>query len=181
MAELKSATRPEHDSIEKRLNLMDSHMDLDQYRFLLERFYGVYARLVPELTQFEIDTTPEVTRLESLKRDLAFLNSSLSEIEIPPPSHFSPQNLEEALGMLYVLRGSSLGALVLSNHFQRTLKVSKGKGLDFFTGDAEETMPRWKKFKDNLEKISQQLDQDSIIVSAKRTFSLLENWLSPSR
>lgn len=176
LTELKSSTQSEHDSIEASLNLMDPEMTLEKYKSMLSRFYGFYAAVEPELEKFA--SLPLEKRAPVLEKDLGFFNISPSSIEKLPPSSFSLEKMEDALGMLYVLEGSSLGAQVLSRHFEEKLKVQKGKGLDFFFGHGRETMPRWLVFKDKLEALGSELKRDSIIVSAKKTFSLLESWLT---
>ena len=178
LTELKSSTRSEHDSIERSLNLLDPEMSLEKYQDILKRFFGFYASVEPELGRYPAVMGEDHLKTPVLKRDLLYFRVDPDSVKKLPTESFTVKNIEEAIGMLYVLEGSSLGAQVLSRHFERELKVSPGKGLDFFSGHGAETMPRWLRFKEKLETLGSELDHSRIIVSAKKTFNLLENWLT---
>jgi len=81
-------------------------------------------------------------RPRALAEDLAWFGAAA-----PPP--IDPPALpdtEAALGALYVIEGSGLGARVIARHLADTLGVAPGVGASFYGGQsAEEARQRWRR------------------------------------
>jgi heme oxygenase len=89
---------------------------------------------------------------------------------------------EQAVGVLYVLEGATLGGQFIQRHLQTTLGLTPSQGLSFFCsyGDGVGTM--WQAYMqfaalaaDTPEK------QDAIATAAVETFVCFEQWLSMER
>src|SRR5436305_14438911 len=106
-----------HQTLETDLNLLNPEMALEEYRALLEGFYGFYGpwekRVAGHIDELLPRWTEERCKTPMLERDLRFLRSDLTQIPRCPalPDTSSPTAL---LGSLYVLEGATLGGQVLS-------------------------------------------------------------------
>lgn len=180
--ELKSETRPEHDSIESTLNLMDPSMDEDKYKKILKGFYGYY-KTVEELLRSRPEIYPEERwKLSTLENDLNFFNIKSESISAISSEEIPHKSLEDLLGLIYVIEGSTLGGQVLSQHFQKKFALAQNGGLSFFSGYGPQTMNKWKETKSRIEDLVQNnhLNHSALIEAAKASFSSLENWLGKS-
>ncbi|SFU16081.1 heme oxygenase [Algoriphagus locisalis] len=81
-----------------------------------------------------------------------------------------------ALGVLYVIEGSSLGGRVIYKHIHKQLGYDKDSGAAYFSGYGEETGLLWKNFMTTLvtyEKYN--ANPDEIIAGANYTFQAIKN------
>lgn len=77
------------------------------------------------------------------------------------------------LGALYVLEGSSLGAMVLLPKLQQTLGLKKD-GLSYYRGHGAETGSRWGTFGQRMdEALASAASQDAAVATARATFAEL--------
>ncbi len=143
LEQLKTQTREAHDSIEAKLNLMDPGMTEDKYKEILKGFFGFYATAEKCLREFSELYPEKKEKLSSLKRDLEFFDIKTQSLSALPPEKLSLHSKEEALGLLYVIEGSTLGGQVLSQHFREKFHFQPDQGLDFFSGYGERTMKVW--------------------------------------
>lgn len=180
LQQLKQETLSQHKRLERRLQLLRPEMSLEEYRTLLERFYGFYVpweqRAVPFLDQALPCFYQDRRKTPLLEQDLRFLDSDLAAIEecasLPPTD-----SLPSLLGSLYVVEGATLGGQILSRHFARQFNVSREQGCSFFASYGSDTGSRWRSFCDLLDSYSS-LENDTVIVqSAVQTFCCFETWL----
>ncbi|MCE7054496.1 biliverdin-producing heme oxygenase [Algoriphagus sp. AGSA1] len=81
-----------------------------------------------------------------------------------------------ALGILYVIEGSTLGGRIISKHVQRTLGYTPDNGAAYFAGYGEDTGLFWKKFMTILGDFEKKnLAGDEIIEGAKYAFKAIGN------
>ncbi len=83
-----------------------------------------------------------------------------------------------ALGCLYVLEGSTLGAVIISRHIERDLNVRTGSGASFFTAYGEAVGRRWSEFRSFLIAHVRHQDADEVVGAAQQTFHSLFEWLA---
>ena len=81
---LRRETAPQHEAIERQLDLLDPELSLHRYRLVLESFHGFYAPVESALPPL-VATTPALgfplrPRTELLERDLFSLGLSRSDI-----------------------------------------------------------------------------------------------------
>lgn len=187
-AQLRSATHAVHLELEHHLDLMSPSVSLARYRRIIALLYGFYRPMEAGLERLS-DLAPSRefslrTRTELLRRDLLALGSDTQTIsELPTcadlpglraPEHFA--------GCLYVLEGASLGGQLVTRHLRKTLELSDGRGIAFFSGDGASTPVRWKSVLQWLEHVSHcGLSLEQIVTSACDTFSSLLNWTRAQR
>lgn len=182
-AELKSSTRASHDSLESKLDLLAENFTMNDYRRVLERFWGMYLPVEKVVANSEIrDMYAGRWKTDLLRKDLHSLGLSDAEIDNLPSCEALPDlsSLEKILGTLYVLEGSTLGGMILTRHFGQKFNLDSLNGLRFYSSYGAKTPEMWKAWKEFSESFatSRSLNQGEIISQANHTFSALEKWLT---
>ncbi len=179
---LKAETKIEHDELEKALDLLSPDFTLDNYRELLKKFWGVYFPVEEMIHQSElVNIYGERFKTQHIHQDLLWLGLTQLQITSLPKAVLNNSlNSEALIGMLYVLEGSSLGAMILTRHFHSRFGLTNLNGLAFFSGYGEKTPLMWKDWREFSEKFVEEnhLSHAQIVEHAKTTFKLLKNWLT---
>lgn len=176
IAELRAGTADAHQSLERRLRLFDRIGAPAGRAEVVGRFFGLHAGLEDALAP-HLATWPDLDfedrrRAPLLARDVRVLGGDPLTIawhEAPPLG--SPA---EALGVFYVLEGSTLGGAVIE-------KQLKGRGvsldgLSFLHPYGDQTGARWRAFMAVLDAVSP--DQASAVVKgAQLGFRCAQDWL----
>jgi len=180
--ELKQATWPYHERLEKNLNLLNPGFSETAYLRLIEAFWGYYSPLedrlagIPGLRDYlpDLDRRSKVPLLET---DLLALGIDREGLKQLPVCHEVPDcsDLAAAFGCLYVLEGATLGGQVIIRHLKREFNLDAGNGAAFFTGYGEATRAMWQAF--GVQLTEARLDKTLQIRSACETFLALERWL----
>lgn len=171
-ARLKAETATLHNQVEARApmkRLMSPDLTKEEYGFALSRFWSIYSDLEPSLLQSEElrEALPDLdkrSKLESLAHDL----KNLGYPELSLATHVQKITFAQALGTLYVLEGSTLGAQVITKSLRRHSFIDEDK-LNFFDHYGLETMIYWRKFLNVLGQANPDLN-DEITAAAKMTF-----------
>lgn len=191
--QLRDATRERHRLIERvpalgRLFAKD--FSLDEYRDLLARFYGFYAVVEPRLAAAFADPgNPFLRRgrtsdlIQDLKQ-LGYSEADISRLALcadVPPVDFQ----EQAIGIAYVLEGSTMGGMRINKHLLGQFGPSIGSAMAFYNGYGDCTMDLWFAFKTSLDwRFESDGEGLAIVVeSANQTFDALIHWFEamPSR
>lgn len=177
-AQLKSQTADLHSSIERN-SLMSRVMEPDfseqEYIRLLQKQLSFYLKVeaslhkIPRLMELLPDSKNRI-KSHSLRQDLAAMNSPVLEEEV----HLPINNLAQALGVLYVLEGSSLGGQVIARKLKDHGFIND-QNLNFFNHYGSETGVFWRRFLAFLEEQSQRDDvpHKEVVTSARKTFQSL--------
>ena len=181
---LRRETAPQHETLERQLDLLDPELSLHRYRLVLESFHGFYAAVESELPRL-VATSPSLgfplrARTELLERDLLALGLSRSDIAGLPRCADLPRlcRTEHLAGCLYVLEGACLGGQIIAKAVRDRLPVSNDRGLSFFVGDGSKTRERWQTVLTWLEELARSgADAHGIVASARETFSSLGFWM----
>jgi heme oxygenase len=178
--QLKEQTRQEHLQLEKKLISRISEVDtVTDYVDLLAVLYGYYGAVENVLADYFRDT-PAIHFHE--RRKAARL---LGDIAIYSPSHPTPRlcsrvphiaSFYSALGVMYVLEGSTLGGQIIAKLISRKLNVASG--LNFFLSYGNDVERMWASFKDLLRKPYTSAQQTEAVAGAKQTFQTFNSWLS---
>jgi heme oxygenase len=175
---LREETRALHDAVDRALPLMKATLTRDEYIDVLARMHAWWSpteRLVPDLLAEDF-AVPLRARAGDLRADLNTLG-----IDIPPDAADAAlpalNCAAHAVGCLYVLEGSSLGAPFISRHLVQTLGVTPDQGGSFFAVDQIETRARWHQVRAALEEYPA-ADASLVVEGAQRTFSSLLTWLT---
>ena len=141
---LAAATRPEHEQLERALDL---ERDLSRQR------YGLYLRCMHALLREAEATLASDERLAALdldeRRKLAWLERDLAALglEALAPAHLPlPTDVRRRIGWAYVLEGSTLGGRVLYRRLAPRLGLTPAHGGAFLHGYGERTGEMWKRF-----------------------------------
>ena len=183
---LKEQCRLDHDSIENSLNLLKLVSHPDHYLGLLKTFYSYYLPTEQRLYSLEKDFSKlgidfnQRAKLNLLKADLNYLGLTEAEIGNIDLCQSIPNvnDIYQAMGMLYVLEGSTLGAQIIFKRLTKSNVISAhGLGGSFFKPYEAQTLNMWQQFKHALNLLSGDNDL-RILTAAKETFKTLEHCLS---
>jgi len=182
LTELRATTRPFHDSLESRLNILDPGLSRERYFHLLRLFYGFYAPIEARIDAYGANSHAWVA---GDRRKAHLLENDLrSETPSPTAGQLAlcpelPETSTPAgqLGCMYVLEGATLGGQVVVRQVRPRLGLN-GSGTSFFSSYGERVGAMWRKFCDHLEglKLSDN-DRGQVVASACATFQSLERWL----
>jgi heme oxygenase (biliverdin-IX-beta and delta-forming) len=183
---LKEETSVVHTRLEKNSllkTLLQADIQLGQYQHILGLFWGFFAPLESLVLSFrEIDLwLPDFAhrrKAEWIRLDLQNMG-----LEVNPNKMCNDlprvRTLDQALGCLYVMEGSTLGGNIIARHIHKTLGIEKDTGLAFFSGYGEQTSAKWKSFQQALGNYWQHTGKsDDIIGAAKETFEKLDAWFT---
>ncbi len=178
---LREGTADIHQRIEERVPVFREDFNLAGYGRLLERFYGYWAPLEAKLVQVPGLDHPGLdlsARMKSalLIDDLLILGADPDAI---PRCHHLPvlDTFGRALGCLYVLEGSTLGARLISKRLAEHLNLGKGSGASFFNAYGEASGRRWLDFKTFVSTHTDPAQTEEIVAAARQTFQYFYNWL----
>ena len=183
MQRLREATRHAHMRIEGALPLLDPMLTRARYASVMAAFFGFYAGLEPRLLVAAGGHAADIElgrrgKVSLLSRDLRALGRTDAEIEslsrcLELPLAVTPS---QALGVLYVLEGATLGGQVIARNLQAALGLGATNGAAFFIGYGDETRAMWRSFSQHVDR-SAALDSEVAITSALDTFEKLRCWL----
>jgi heme oxygenase len=158
---------------------------LHKQRFLavLQRFYGFHAVWEEAIARHDAlgRFHSARSRLPHLRRDLEALGCGSEQIDALPlcaRAGALAAGEAAALGSLYVLEGSTLGGRVISRALSREPWFPQG-GLAYFDPYGPHTGAMWLAFRRWCEEAGARHDREAVVIGAKRTFSLLQEWLVP--
>ena len=180
MRALKLATQTTHQTVDDAIMAANPFADLDRYAGFLRMQLALHsdvaalyqdhalAQIVPDLA--------ERLRLRQVQQDLADLGLSAD----PQPAYFdaaSTWSLPQALGWLYVVEGSNLGAAVLLK-LARKLDLSAEFGARHLAPADGGRGRHWKQFTAALEAVQMTPEnEDQMQSSAKEAFARVHHWI----
>ncbi len=178
---LRAESRPEHDALERELDLVESTLTLGAYRLRVEQFFGFYAPLEDRLGALGAFSSLRI----GAERKAPLLAADLLALGVTAPSRLRQcgalpdfEGPAGVLGCLYVIEGATLGGQVIARHVQATLGIGPSSGASFFHGHGEGTRGRWRAFTAVLAAFGgDEGQQDAMVGSAIGTFRALRLWL----
>jgi heme oxygenase len=175
-------TGPAYRALEGGLGLMNEHLDLEAYKYLLGRFYGFWSGWQPQIAGLLLNDAllKPRRRLHLLAADLTGLGVSRKELAALPKSPLTVlDDAAEALGSLYVMEGSTLGGGLIRGNVQRCLGNVALSCCTYFDGYGPATNAMWRSYLEILEAAPAD-DQPKIGTGAVATFEQLGWWLTRS-
>jgi heme oxygenase len=110
--------------------------------------------------------------------DLLATGLTEAAIDALPVYRFEFSTVAEALGIMYVLEGSTLGGKILYKHIHEVLALTPENGASYFWGYGAQTGNLWKSFISSLTQfVDEHEERDGVIGSAQKTFTIIDNWL----
>lgn len=184
LARVRAETGEAHRRLEARLDIVEATASEAGRRRLVERFYGLHAGaervLSPLLSSVVGLGYAERRRGEALESDLTALgHPDPGSVPICPLA--APASVAEALGLLYVLEGSTLGGKIIRRRLQDRGQAMTG--LSFLDPYGSRTGAQWRAFLAVLHRESPPGDPatgDQVIEGGLAGFRHAEEWLCRS-
>ena len=186
IADLRAATWPSHQKLERRLDIKTRFSSLSAYRFHLERMWGFCAMLesmVEPLVRDALRDFDSRRKLPLLTRDLIATGSDPESVEKLPRMTPMPACRDTAggFGCLYVLEGATLGGRSLLPRVQQTLGLAPTHGAEFLASYGERVTLMWRDFGCALDAWCVEPDRSARArAAAVATFDCLADWLCRS-
>ena len=184
IAQLRTATWPIHQRLEKRLDVKRRFSTLAGYRLHLESMWGfcdslercaAHGLVTDALADYE-----SRRKLPLLTHDLLALGASSDELDRLPRCENLPACDEPAaaLGCLYVLEGATLGGQTLLPLVQKRLGLNATNGAAFLASYGDNVVSMWRAFGTALDAWCAAPERSArAAAAAVATFGSLEQWL----
>jgi heme oxygenase len=180
--QLKTLTKPFHDQLENTVlarSLADGSVSRDRYERYLGHLLTLHSvieekiRHYPQWKEYNLDITQRV-RYPLLQSDLTSLNAPESAASLPPLA--VSWSFATAVGVMYVLEGSTMGGIFLAQRLSHLLGDDGLPATRYFQGYGELTMPRWGEYCTFLERFSLQepKSHEEVILAACAMFLLMQ-------
>jgi heme oxygenase len=181
---LRSGTRAWHEAMESTgfaAAMLAGTLPLDRYVGQLAAYRVVLAALETELARAlspSVDSvwSPDLAKLPLVERDLRHF-AALGTAPRPGPAaeefvteirHTAATEPTELLGFLYVLEGSTLGALFLRRYVTEAYRLTDGNGTSYYgSGDRA----RWRALTERLDRtLGEPAVQERVVAAAERAY-----------
>lgn len=178
--QLKDHTRVSHAMLEKRLlHRVADVQNVDDYQTLLSILYGFYGALESVVQPWfvghrkhDFDKRRKAWRiLDDIK--------NLGRAEYVPDLCTSlpvVDNYHAALGVMYVVEGSTLGGPIIARLLQ--MRLNSDRVMSFFSAYGNESGTMWAAFRQLLSEPYSAEESACIVNGAQETFSKFYDWLS---
>ncbi|MDB4946989.1 MAG: bphO [Labilithrix sp.] len=184
MDRLRASTQAAHARIEAALPLMSPSLTRETYLGLLEGFFGFHAPIEPALLSLvfandAVFAEDDRRKVPLLLADLCALGRTAAEVAALPRCADLPcvTSLSQALGVLYVLEGATLGGRIIVRHLHERLALGPTTGAAFFGGYGDRTGSMWKRFCLHVD-ASLLVDTEEAVSAAVETFDKLLVWVA---
>jgi heme oxygenase len=172
---LKNATHDAHERLDKRIMQLDPFADRNHYGRFLKMQYGFHRDLDALFFNEKLDQLlPDLAgrrRLGLIEQDLADLGISIPAVETDPRFEKGADvPLGEALGWIYVIEGSNLGAAFLLKYAAK-LGLDENSGARHLAGAPEGRGLHWRTFTAALDSVYlTEEDERQAIAGAEAAF-----------
>jgi heme oxygenase (biliverdin-IX-beta and delta-forming) len=184
MPVLRVATAHVHTDAERRVRILDTGADLATYAHYLSRMLGFHE---PVEHLLAANATLAQAGFEATARSKqAWLRADLEALGIDPARvprwrgtvAGDPGDPARAVGIAYVLEGSTLGGRFLLAHLNPELAAQRGRATRFLEGYGDRTGAMWKRFGAiATELLATDHALDVAVAAARSTFVELTQWL----
>ncbi|TFV52671.1 biliverdin-producing heme oxygenase [Blastococcus sp. TF02A-35] len=182
---LRTGTAPEHDAVERTLDLLDPRLDRDRLGRALGLMHGFWVAAESGLDEWAARSPEAASAVDWPRRRRADLFAAdLATLGAPAPAG-APRlpavtGTDEALGRLYVLEGSTLGGTFIDRHLA-TLPTLADVRIRAFSPYGAETGAMWAGFRRATRAhVAAGGDVDRIVAAARDTFRTLAEWCAPA-
>lgn len=183
-AQLRSGTAGCHERMEQQLNSVWSDLSLPRYVRLLQRWMGFtqqwessgQAVFAGELGAFFAARR----KAPMIAADLEACGQSAEQIDalpVIPRDALAFADPSAALGILYVIEGSTLGGQIIAKRVRYQVGLTPHAGASYFSSYGANVMPMWRETKQVLDAPPFEVANEAVINGAKATFDFLAKWL----
>jgi heme oxygenase len=175
--ELKQATAKSHQALEKKLiKVIKGVKSKPDYVKFLKLMYGYHAALEKELDRYL-----QYMQIGHRRTSQKLLNdiNQLEQVEKVELCKDLPaiDSLASALGAMYVIEGSVMGAPHIAKMITSQVKLDGSNSVTFFDENPEELSANWQTFQTNLRREFEDDERRAIIRGATTTFETFSNWI----
>lgn len=183
LEQLRADTAESHKNLEKlplSMSIMSPTVSAEAYALYLNRMHDVVKNteeIIFPLLQNVFSDLEERRKLSLINSDLAFLNAPKTDFKLP---FATAENISVpfAVGILYVVEGSSLGGRFILKNLQTALGYEQN-GVSYFNGYGNKTGSSWKNFLNDLTAYEAQNNAgDEIISGADFAFQAIHRHFS---
>jgi heme oxygenase (biliverdin-IX-beta and delta-forming) len=168
----RSETRTTHEGVDHAIMAAEPFASIANYGLYLRVQYGLHRDVEPLYhhpapSEFKdvFSVVQGRSRFQDVTRDAVDLNLDI------PPHNASPLCKEmepaAALGWLYVVEGSNLGAAFLLK-YAKEMGLSESHGARHLSAPPEGRAPYWRAFKETLNALSLSVEQDARAMDGAR-------------
>ena len=185
---LKVETHDHRLRLESSSRVMRADFSIDEYKALLIKWHAFYVAF-EELLERRISTYPNLNdvvlgrpKVPMLMLDLDYFQLATSykfAATVRTFFHTSFESRSSVLGALYVLEGSTLTALIISEHLIEKFQFLNEDGITFYAGYGAKTGANWTQFAQAFDLFIVSTDEriDGAL-AANRVFEFLGHFLS---
>jgi heme oxygenase len=170
---LREATGNLHKTLEVKLHseeIMKKILNPQQLAHILATNYAFFKPAEKMLQEEGYPAQEYPLRADYAKADLKKLDAWRDNIDQLQQFQYPDKSESAIMGMLYVMLGSSLGGKLIAEKLERNEIIATGTYTFFET--SESAGKYWKNFLQKLEKHENRLDEQKIVESAIRSFTI---------
>lgn len=178
--DIKTQTAYSHKKLEElpvSMSIVSSEMKIEEYINYLSLMHDVHQDtehiIFPMLSEI-VEDLDQRKKKYLIEDDLAFLNyNKTHSVKV---FQDTDMNIPFALGVLYVIEGSTLGGRFILKNVSKFAELSGNKGTAYFNGYGDKTGSYWKTFLNVLSEYERDLNcGDEIIRGARYAFDSIYN------
>lgn len=172
---LRAETRQHHETLETAVAVERQIETLERYTAYLSRLWLIHHALELQFARWDASALGfdyrDRSRARMLAADLAALGADQPRAAGPQVGAF--KSAQHALGAIYVVEGSSLGARAILPSIEQSLGLDTTSGASFFEGFGAEGKPLWRACLAAIDAIDPHTAAaDRVVAGAQATFDL---------
>lgn len=179
---LRSKTSPSHTGLEDlpiSKIIVDPKITNEDYILYLNLMHDVVKNLEEDIYPILrplIDDLDQRIKAPTLANDILFAKGEIKPYKAP--FHTTGLSIPFAMGIMYVVEGSTLGGRFILKNIQENLGFDEENGASYFSGYGNKTGSMWKKFLNVLTDFESETNSaDEIIAGADYAFSTIHKHL----
>jgi heme oxygenase (biliverdin-IX-beta and delta-forming) len=181
LRQLRESTWPIHQRLDRRLMTTRRFSQSDDYRHHLSALWGIHAAVERGWSAVRwteaLDDIEERRKLPLLEADLRALGAECANLPLCPDLG-GDTDLPTALGVLYVIEGSTLGGRHLLTVVQRTLGLGPDRGASYLASYGPRVDAMWSRYGSAVESYCvDEPRRTRATEGAVRAFVAIERWL----
>jgi len=178
--DIKTQTADSHKNLEQlpiSMSIISPDMKIEEYTNYLSLMHDVHhdtEKVVFPLLSGLIDDLEQRKKKHLIEDDLLFLN--YKKTNSTPVFQTTEMTIPFALGVLYVMEGSTLGGRFILKNVSKFPELSGEKGTSYFNGYGDKTGSYWKTFLSQMSDYEQEHNcGEEIIEGARYAFDSIYN------
>lgn len=183
LANLRQTTLPAHKELESlpiSEKIISPDITKEEYALYLALMSRIVADMEEHIFPVVSDILPDIEqrrKSQLIQADLQYLSPEKTFTDYPFQDAGHTYSPAFAMGMIYVVEGSTLGGRVILKNIEKTLGYNAGDGGKYFAGYGTQTGPLWKSFLAAFTEFAETHSEQDIIAGADFAFTTIHNYL----